>query len=183
MDFVSSFVSSWNFVSIIEMIFLESWRPWLLCGILFAIAELSNLGTLSWFMSSITSFIITALCFLFPDIFIPFNRIVNWGDYMLQLGLYVVIFSICFFLLYKYLRPIVVRKIFNDKSAVGYQAFIGKQGKALTHLQRKGKVLFEGTVWDAKPNEDSPDIPSGSIVKVVRMEGWVLWVELDKTKA
>jgi membrane protein implicated in regulation of membrane protease activity len=50
--------------------------------------------------------------------------------------------------------------------------FLGKQARVLTDLRKNniegGRVLFDGTEWAAVASED---IPAGSAVEIVKMDG------------
>ena len=146
----------------------EGWKLWVIVGIVFMIAEGMNLGTFSLFFGGIGAFATAVACYFFPDI----SANVTW---QLLLFSAMSLFSLLL------LRPRILRRIHKESKLDG-EMFLGKQAKAMTILCKNdlkaGSVLFEGTEWAAVLSEDSPDIPSGSAVEIVQIEGLTLRVRL-----
>jgi len=53
-------------------------------------------------------------------------------------------------------------------------ALVGKTGEAKTRIHKEGSVQVNGELWSARSEKS---IPSGSIIKVIAREGFVLIVE------
>ncbi|MCL2147503.1 MAG: NfeD family protein [Synergistaceae bacterium] len=152
----------------------EVWKLWLVAGIVFMLIEGLTPGIFSFFFVGLGAFATALICYYHSA------TAENITQQLL-------IFSAMSLLSLLLLRPRVLRFIHrNEIQLDGPGMFIGKRAKALTNLQNNGietgKVQFEGTEWSAFPIEGSPDIPPGSIVEVVRVEGLVLHVRLVQNK-
>jgi membrane-bound ClpP family serine protease len=169
-----------DFKYLLELFYSDSWRPWLVIGILFILAELVNLGTLAWFASGISAFVMTAICFFFPDFIPVFSHNDSFSNMLQLLSKQIVVYLFIFYLSSKSLIPAIMNYIYGKKFH-GSVAFADKRGKSITHLRKnditRGRVLFEDTEWVAIPDANSPDILPGSSVEIVRMENWILWVK------
>lgn len=153
----------------IHQILTEGWKLWLIIGILFFVAEGVNTGTFALFFGGLGSLTTALACFFFP-------QVTESGSMQL------LIFAATSLLSLFFLRPMIIRFIQGKERLDGPDAFLGKQAKALTVLRKSGtdtgRVLFEGTEWSAVLNGDSPDeLPAGSSVRVVKMEGLTLLVQ------
>jgi membrane-bound serine protease (ClpP class) len=62
----------------------------------------------------------------------------------------------------------------KEKSTVGEEGMVGKRGVAKTDIHTSGKVLVHGEIWNASSKNP---IPSGSNVRVVKVQGLKLEVE------
>jgi membrane-bound serine protease (ClpP class) len=58
-------------------------------------------------------------------------------------------------------------------------ALVGKQGEARTEVRGDGSVQVNGELWSARSEQP---IPAGSQVRVLRRDGFILLVELDKSQ-
>ncbi len=84
--------------------------------------------------------------------------------------------SIIFGLLFLFFLYISL-KAHTHKVATGAEGLLGMEGEAITDISPKGKVFIQGELWDA---HSSTNIPKGARVKVVKVTGLKLEVELIK---
>jgi membrane-bound serine protease (ClpP class) len=56
------------------------------------------------------------------------------------------------------------------------EALVGSTGEARSNIHQEGSAHIAGEMWSAKSDQD---IPSGSSIRVVRREGFILVVEKD----
>ena len=150
----------------------EVWKLWLIIGIVLMIAEGINLGTFALFFGGLGAFATAATCYFSPTV------AASWTQQLLFFSA----LSLTSLLL---LRP-RLRRLIHNKTQLDEHAFIGKRAKALTFLRKNsletGRVLFDGTEWQAVLSENSPDIPVGGIVEIVQIEGLTLQVRLVQTE-
>ena len=150
----------------------EAWKFWLIVGIALMIIEGINPGTFAIFFGGLGAFATAAICYYFPTI------AASWTHQFL-------VFSALSLVSLLLMRP-RLRRFIHSKTRLDEHAFIGKRAKALTYLRRNsletGKVMFDGTEWQAVLSEDSPDIPIGGIVEIERMEGLTLQVRHIQTE-
>ena len=156
------------------LIFTEGWKIWLVIGIAFMIGEGLYAGTFALFFGGVGAFATALICYFS-------STVAANGTQQLLIFSFISLFSL--FLL----RSRFLRLIHNETLLDGPEAFMGKRAKVMTNLRgnglETGKVLFEGTEWSAVPSDDSPEIPAGSTVEVVRMEGLTLRVKLVQTES
>jgi len=109
------------------------------------------------------------MCYFFPNI------AASWVQQLLT-------FSVMSLFSLFLLQPRFMRLVHKGARSNGPGVLLGKQAKGMTDLRgsglETGKVLFEGTEWSATPIDGSPDIPAGSMVEVVQMDGLTLRVKL-----
>ncbi|MDR1874464.1 MAG: NfeD family protein, partial [Synergistaceae bacterium] len=152
----------------LSQILTEGWKLWLIIGILFFVAEGLNAGTFALFFGGLGALTTALVCRLSP-------AVTGSGTQQLLIFAAMSLFSLfC-------LRSRIMRFIQGDLRLDGPQAFLGRQARVLSVLRRNGPetgwALFEGTEWAAVPSEDAPEeIPPGSVVEVVKMEGLTLRV-------
>ena len=149
----------------------EGWKLWLIIGIIFFLAEGVNPGTFALFFGGVGSLAVSAACRVFPPV-------AESGIFQLLTFAAVSLSSLIL------MRPKILRLIQTGTKLDGPDAYIGKQAKTLTILrkdgQEPGRVLFEGTEWAAAPSGDClEEIPAGSTVEVVKMEGLTLRVRKE----
>ena len=154
-------------------VFPEAWKLWLIAGIAFMISEGITAGTFSLFFGGVGALTTALICYFSSTVAANGTQQLLFFSSMSLLSLFL-------------LRSRFLRLIHNDIRLNGPEAFIGRQARARTNLRRNGletgKVLFEGTEWSAVPSDDFYDIPAGSTVEVVKMDGLTLHVRLVQTK-
>lgn len=84
--------------------------------------------------------------------------------------------SIIFGLLFLFFLYISL-KAHTHKISTGSEGLIGQEGEAITDIAPRGKIFIQGEIWDA---HSSMKIPKGARVKVVKVTGLKLEVELIK---
>ena len=149
-------------------IFTESWKLWVVVSIALMIGEGFAAGTFAIFFGGVGALITALVCYFFPSV-------AESGTQQLMIFSSMSLFSLVL------LRQKILRLIHKETRLDGPKAFLGRQGKALTDLNRNsktGKILFDGTEWSAAPAADSPDIPAGSAVEIMQMEGLTFQVRL-----
>lgn len=144
-----------------DYLFQHYWIGWLTLSFLLLVLEL---GFGDFFLTCIAFGALTAMfSSLFP---IPL-----W----VQILIFVLsgTASICL------LRPALLKKIHAkaDKRSSNAEALIGKEGTVVEAIQktRHGYVKVDGDEWRAF-SENEADIPTGTKVRIVRMDSIVVWV-------
>ena len=137
---------------------------WLALLILFGVGEAATVGLASiWFAAGSLAALICALL---------------GGPVWLQVVLFLVVSALCLVAL----RPIV-RKHFNTKvQPTNADRILGETARVteeIDNFQGKGAVIISGMTWTARSSEATP-IPAGSTVRVLRIEGVKVIVELIK---
>lgn len=149
--------------------FTESWKLWLVASIVFMIGEGFAAGTFSLFFGGVGALSTALVCYFFPSVAANGTQ-------------QIMIFSVMSLFSLLLLRSRILRLIYKETRLDGLKAFYGKRAKAQTDLSRNrseaGKVLFDGTEWSATPVDNSPDIPAGSVVEIIQIEGLTLQVRL-----
>ena len=157
----------------LNLLMPDVWKLWLVAGIAFMLMEGITPIMFAFFFAGLGALATALICYFHSTTAASLTQ---------QL----LVFSAMSLLSLLFIRPRTLRFIHRNGIRLdGPDVLIGKQAKALTNLQRNGietgKVQFEGTEWSAFPIEDSPDIPSGSVVEVARVEGLTLYVKLVQT--
>jgi membrane protein implicated in regulation of membrane protease activity len=144
----------------------EGWKLWLIIGIVFFMAEGVSAGTFSLFFGGVGALATAASCYVFPSV-------AKSGTFQLLLFAAMSLSSLLL------MRSRLVRLLHKDTRLDGPDAYMGRQGKTITALRGDGgRILFDGTEWSALPAVDSPEeIPAGSPVEIVKMEGLTLLVK------
>jgi membrane-bound serine protease (ClpP class) len=88
----------------------------------------------------------------------------------------VITISIIFGILFLFFLYISL-KAHSQKVSTGAEGLLGSEGEAITEISPRGKVFIQGEIWDA---HSSTKIPKGARVKVVKVSGLKLEVELIK---
>lgn len=140
---------------------MELWLIWIIVGAVFFIIEL-----------------FTPMLFFLNLAFAAFLG----GAVAAYLGLdvlwQILIFGGMSALLLLCLRPLLVKKFQTNDTTTGLdEKYIGQNAKtvALTNAN-EGRVAIYGEEWMAKSNDGS-EIPAESIVKIIRNEGTIFFVE------
>ena len=147
----------------------EGWKLWLSIGIIFFLAEGANPGTFALFFAGIGALTTAAACRVSP-------AVTGSGIYQLLIFAAMSLSSLVL------LRRRILRSIQKNGAQLdGPEAYVGKHAKTITILGKDGletgRILFEGTEWPAEPSEDcQEEIPAGSAVEVVKMEGLTIQV-------
>ena len=140
---------------------------WLVLLIVFVIGEAATVGLTSiWFAAGSLLALVCALL---------------GGPEWLQITLFIVISALCLLAI----RPIAQR-YFNTKvqptnadRAIGAAVRVTEE---IDNLRGQGAVVIGGMTWTARSSEDIV-IPAGSTVRVLRIEGVKVFVELEKEEA
>lgn len=131
---------------------------------LFAVGEAVTVGlTAVWFAGGALAALIAALL---------------GGPLWLQIGLFIVISALCLLAI----RPLA-QKYFNTKvEPTNADRVIGSTAPVvenINNLQAQGAVRINGMTWSARSENDAP-IPAGTLVRVLRIEGVKVYVEVVK---
>lgn len=140
---------------------------WLVLLILFAVGEAVTVGLTSiWFAAGSLAALAAALL---------------GGPLWLQLALFIVVSALCLLavrpLARKYLNPTVQPT--NADRVIGQEARVTED---IDNIRGQGAVTIGGITWSARSGNDEP-IPAGSLVRVLRIEGVKVFVELVKEEA
>ncbi len=137
---------------------------WLGLTLAFAVLEAVTVGlTGVWFAAG-------ALCALIASLL--------GAPLPLQIGLFIVVSILCLLAV----RPLARKHLNNRVQATNADRVIGQQARVtqeIDNLQGSGAVAVDGKVWTARSDSGST-IPEGSLVRVLRIEGVKLFVELIK---
>ena len=71
-------------------------------------------------------------------------------------------------------RPFVKKITKTRKQPTNADMYIGKEGivtEDISNLRATGLVKVNGSVWTARAENDSAEIPEGTLISVVRIEG------------
>ena len=134
---------------------------WLGLVILFLIAEGATVSLVSlWFAAG--------------AVVAMFAALLGAGAW-LQTGLFLVVSGALLLML----RPIVRRYLVPKITPTNVDSLVGATGlvtEAIDNVEGKGQVNIAGQVWSARSQHDVA-IPSGTEVKVLRIEGVKVYVE------
>lgn len=137
---------------------------WLGLVIVFAIIEALTTGlTVIWFALGSAAALICA----------AFS-----GPVWLQIALFIVVSLICLLLV----RPLAKKKLKGKTVPTNADRIIGSEAKvteAINNTEGKGAVSAGGVIWSAR-SEDGTEIPAGVMVKILRIEGVKVFVEVIK---
>ena len=102
------------------------------------------------------------------------------GPLWLQIALFIAVSALCLLAI----RPLA-RKYLNSKveptnadRIIGTEAMVTEN---INNLQATGAVRIGGIVWSARSESDTP-IPAGTLVRVLRIEGVKVYVEIANEK-
>ena len=105
-----------------------------------------------------------------------FGALVAWiiamcgGPLWLQWLCFVVVSG----LMLAFTRPLAVKYLKPKKVATNVDALAGREGKVVTEIQPiqgTGQVKVDGQIWSAKVENTDVNLPVGSLVEVLRVEG------------
>ena len=132
------------------------WEFLVICGICFIILELFTPSM--FFLNFALATFLTAIASLFIS---------------KTLSL-VIIFFLLSFLSFIFLRPVLLRRNSKETETGINDKYIGKSAKAVSDIsETSGAVSIYDERWEARSNEP---IKEGEIVKIIKIDGLVLWV-------
>ncbi len=94
----------------------------------------------------------------------------------------VLFFAVSFALLY-FTRPVAVKYFNKDRIRTNAESLVGKQAIVISevnNLQGIGQVTVGGMEWSARAVDNSVQLPTGSVVNIVAINGVKLIVEERK---
>ncbi len=94
----------------------------------------------------------------------------------------VLFFAVSFALLY-FTRPVAVKYFNKDRIRTNAESLVGKQAIVISevnNLQGIGQVTVGGMEWSARATDNSVQLPTGSVVDIVAINGVKLIVEERK---
>lgn len=137
---------------------------WLALLIIFAVAEAATVGLTSvWFALGSLGALVCALA---------------GGNIWLQLGIFIVLSLVCLVAL----RPLAKKYLNNRVEPTNADRVIGQEARVtqdIDNIQGTGAVTIGGVTWTARSEHDTP-IPTGAMVRVLRIEGVKVMVEKSK---
>ncbi len=96
----------------------------------------------------------------------------------LQIGLFIAVSVLCLL----GVRPFAARHLNNRVQRTNADRILGMEARVtedIDNLHATGAVAVDGKTWTARSQGDTP-IPAGSVVRVLRIEGVKVYVELIK---
>lgn len=140
---------------------------WLVLLLLFSLGEAVTVGLTSiWFAAGALAALICALL---------------GGPLWLQIVLFLAVSVLCLLAV----RPLA-KKFINDKvQPTNADRILGAQARVtedIDNIQGKGAVTIGGITWSARSEGGQP-IPAGSLVRILRIEGVKVFVELSKEES
>ena len=140
---------------------------WLVLLLLFAGTEALTVGLTSiWFAAG-------ALCALIAALL--------GGPLWVQIALFLAVSALCLLAV----RPLAKRLLNSRVEPTNADRVIGEQAQVtedIDNIRGKGAVVIRGVVWTAR-SEDGSCVPSGTLVKVLRIEGVKVFVERTPAQA
>ncbi len=137
---------------------------WLILLLAFAALEGITVGLTSiWFAAGALAALIAALLH---------------GPLWLQIALFLVVSILCLLAV----RPLARKYINTQVQPTNADRVIGAEARVtedIDNIQGKGAVSIGGIIWTARSDSDEV-IPAGSLVRVLRIEGVKVFVELIK---
>ena len=134
---------------------------WLVLVLLFAGVEAASVGLTSvWFAAG-------SLCALLAALL--------GAPLWIQIALFLVVSVLCLLAV----RPLARRHINSKVEPTNADRVIGEQAQVtedIDNIHGKGAVIIRGVAWTAR-SEDGLPVPTGALVKVLRIEGVKVFVE------
>lgn len=134
---------------------------WLVLLLLFAGGEAATVGLTSiWFAAGALAALIAALL---------------GGALWIQITLFLAVSLLCL----AAVRPLAKRHLNNKVEHTNADRAIGQEAlvtEDIDNIQGKGAVIIRGVTWTAR-SEDGDPIPTGTMVRVLRIEGVKVFVE------
>ena len=142
---------------------VEMWIVWLILMAVFLVIEAFTLGlTTVWCAAGCLVAAIMDLC---------------GASHTAQLVAMVVVSIICFIICIIWIKPQLDKKNAESRVPTNADRLFGKEGvviKTIDPIDGKGQVKVMGQIWSAKA---SRNIPEGSRIRVMNVEGVKLFVE------
>ena len=140
---------------------------WLVLLLLFSLGEAVTVGLTSiWFAAGALAALVCALL---------------GGPLWLQIVLFLAVSVLCLLAV----RPLA-KKFINDKvQPTNADRILGAQARVtedIDNIQGKGAVTIGGITWSARSEGGQP-IPAGSLVRILRIEGVKVFVDLSKEES
>ena len=139
---------------------MELWLLWIIAGVIFFVIEIFT--PLLFFLNLAIASLITA------------------GVAYFEIGAIwqVIIWGILSAILLLFLRPLLVKSTAQNEEASGIEAsYIGKEAKTIQPTNKEnGRITIYGEDWIAR-SVDENEIPENTIVKIVRYENSIFFVE------
>ena len=136
---------------------------WLVLLLLFSLGEALTVGLTSiWFAAGALAALVCALL----------------GG---PIGLFLVVSVLCLLAV----RPLAKKFINNKVQPTNADRILGTEAQVtenIDNIQGKGAVTIGGVAWSAR-SEDGTPIPAGSLVRILRIEGVKVFVELSKEES
>ena len=134
---------------------------WLVLLIIFSAAEAITVGLTSiWFSAGALAALIAALL---------------GGPLWVQLTLFLAVSLLCLLAV----RPLAKRHLNDKVEPTNADRVIGAEAQVtedIDNIQGKGAVIIRGMTWSARSQDNSP-IHTGTLVRVLRIEGVKVFVE------
>lgn len=99
-----------------------------------------------------------------------------------NMALQIILFFVVSALSIAAFRPIAQKYIYNKVEPTNIDSIIGREvlvTEKISNLQAAGAVSISGLTWSAR-SADNADIPSGTLVRILRIEGVKVFVEKVK---
>jgi len=132
---------------------LEPWVIWFLIGLALLLLEFSIPGVIFFFFG--IGAWITAFITLFRDI--SLNT---------QLAIFIISSVMLLIFLRKWLKTVFVGRTIDENIPKDFDEYVGEKTTVIEEItkNKKGKVEFRGSIWDAESNET---IPAGTAVEII----------------
>ncbi len=134
---------------------------WLVLLLLFAVGEAVSVGLTSiWFAAGALAALIAAL--------------LGWALWI-QIALFLVVSLLCL----SAVRPLAKKHLNNKVEPTNADRIIGLEAPVtedIDNLHGRGTVIVNGLTWSARSQDDA-NIPAGTLVKILRIEGVKVFVE------
>lgn len=135
---------------------------WLIALVLFIVIEIATMGlTTIWFAGGALVAVIAA------GLSVPF---------VLQVVLF---FAVSLVLLY-FTRPVAMKYFNKDRIRTNAESLVGKQAIVISEINNSqgiGQVTVGGMEWSARTTENDVQLPVGSVVDIIAINGVKLIVE------
>lgn len=129
-----------------------------------------------WLALTIVSVVVEALTLGLTSIWFAFGGLAALIAGILGAAIWIQV--LCFILVTAIMlgltRPLAIKFLKPSLKKTNVDAIPGKKGEVLESIlpmEGKGQVKLEGQIWSAKPEDGVTEIPAGTVVTVIRIEG------------